>query len=83
MDLDKALNDLNAERQWLDSVIGALEIASASPAHRLVRSLDQTLWPGGRSGGMRLGPRKRTELSKLAQLVRKRCRNASRGRAAS
>ena len=43
MDLEKVLKDLHAEKQWLKSMIGALETASSSPAHRLIRSLDQSL----------------------------------------
>lgn len=77
MNLEKVLKDLHAEKQWLESMIGALETASISPAHRLIRSLDHSLWHGRRARGLRLGPRKRTELSKLAEMVDKGCRNGS------
>lgn len=71
MNIDKVLDDLNAERQWLETVIGALEITSRLPAYRLVRILDQSLLER-RSPGQRLhfGPRRKGELVKLAQLVR-------------
>jgi len=69
MNLDKVLKDLHAEKQWLESMIGALETASISPAHRLIRSLDQNLWHGRRARGQRVGPGKKSELAKLAQLV--------------
>ena len=69
MDLEKVLKDLHAEKQWLESMIGALETASSSPAHRLIRGLDQSLWHGRRVRGLRVGSRKKTELARLAQLV--------------
>lgn len=69
MNLEKVLKDLHAERRWLESIIGALETASSSPAHRLIGSLDQGLRRSRRDSGWRLGHRQRTELSKLAQLV--------------
>ena len=69
MNLNKVLKDLHAEKQWLESMIGALETASSSPAHRLIRSLNQSLWHGRRACGLRVGPRKKSELARLAQLV--------------
>ena len=71
MNLDKVLDDLNAERQWLDTVIGALEVTSRLPAYRLVRILDQSLLERRSPGqGLHFGPRRKGELVKLAQLVR-------------
>lgn len=78
MNLEKVLKDLNAEKRWLEGVIGALEIAGSSPAHRLIRSLDQSIWNGGRRRGLHLGPRKRTELSKLARMVQNNSGRCSR-----
>ena len=67
MNLEKVLKDLHAEKQWLESMIGALETASSSPAHRLIRSLTQSR----RARGLRVGSRKKSELARLAQLVGK------------
>jgi hypothetical protein len=69
MNLEKVLKDLHAEKQWLESMIGALEAASSSPGHRLIRSLDQSLWHGRRVRGLRVGPRKNSELARLAELI--------------
>ncbi len=69
MNLEKVLKDLHAEKQWLESMIGALETASSSPAHRLIRTLDQSLWHGRSERGLRVGTRKKSELARLARLV--------------
>ena len=69
MNLEKVLKDLHAEKRWLESLIGALETASSSPAHRLIRGLDQSLWHSRRARGLRFGPQKKSELARLAQLV--------------
>jgi hypothetical protein len=82
MNLDKVLKDLHAEKQWLESMIGALETASISPAHRLIRSLDQSLWHDRRTRGLRLDARRRTELAKLAKRIDAGCRNGPKGRGA-
>jgi len=37
MDLDKVLHDLHMERQWLETVIRALESVSDSPPDRWMR----------------------------------------------
>ena len=69
MNLERVLRDLHAEKQWLESMIVALETASSSPAHRLILGLDRSLWNGRRARGVRIGARKKSELARLAQLV--------------
>ncbi len=71
MNLDRVLEDLHAERQWLDTMIGAVELVSNSPSHRLIRKLDRSL---GRNGsariGLRLDHQQRAALLRLAHQVR-------------
>ena len=71
MDLERVLRDLHKERRWLENLIGALELASDCPGLRLMRTLNRSL-PGGRPRrrGLRLGNRRKTQLSRLAGMVR-------------
>jgi hypothetical protein len=69
MNLEKALRDLNAEKRWIEGLIGALEIASVSPAGRLLQSLDRSLSPGASGRGLRVSSRQKTQLAKLSQMV--------------
>ncbi len=68
MNLEKILRELHQERRWLQDLIAALELAFHSPAHRLISALS----PDGRfsPGVWRQGGRRRTELSRLAWMVR-------------
>jgi len=67
MNLEKLLKELHAEKRRLDAMIGALETASKSPAHRFIRTLERSL---GHRRGWRLAPRTKAELGQLAQQVR-------------
>jgi hypothetical protein len=81
MNLEKALRELNAEKQWLEGVIGALEIASVSPAGRLLQSVGRSVSPFANGQGLRIGARQKSELAKLAQMVRQAGRrNGAKGR---
>ena len=71
MDLRKLLKDLYAERRWLETMIGGLEVAARSPAHQFTGMLVETLRNAGTDGCIaHLPQRKKTELARLARLVR-------------
>ena len=73
MNLD-ILEELHAEKRWLETMIGALEIASRSPAQRFATTLATSL-ARGRTGGsaLNLGKQQRIQLIRLAGQVRKIC----------
>lgn len=72
MNLPRLLEDLHAERQWLETMIAALEIASRTPAHRftgaLISSLQDEELPGCI---LHLGKHKKAQLARLAERVRR------------
>ncbi|MBI3666387.1 MAG: hypothetical protein HY236_09225 [Acidobacteria bacterium] len=72
MDLDRILKELHAERQWLETIISALEVAALSPAEQFTSTLVREL-NGERSSRrtLYLGPRKKMHLARLAGQVRK------------
>ena len=72
MNLSKLLQDLHAEKRWLETMIAALEIASRTPAHRftgvLISSLEEGELP---ECILHLGKQKKAQLARLAEQVRR------------
>jgi hypothetical protein len=67
MNLPKVLQDLRAEKRWLETMIGALEIASRSPADRSAGALVNSL----QNRGADLHRKKKAELARLAAAVKR------------
>lgn len=80
MNLPRLLQDLHAEKRWLETMIAALEVASRSPAHRFTGVLVSSLQKGAARGCIvRLNRQKKAELARLAKQVR-RAEMKKRGR---
>ena len=72
MDLDRILNELHAEKQWLETIIGALELAARSPAEQFTARLARGLGDGrSHRRPIYLGQQKKTELARLAGRVQR------------
>jgi hypothetical protein len=72
MNLPRLLNDLHAEKRWLETMIAALEITSRTPAHRFTGVLISTLQDGELPECiLHLGKQKKAQLARLAQQVRR------------
>lgn len=70
MDLLKVLDELYAEKLWLQNLICSLEIASRSPAQRFAATLINSLGERAFDGSiLRLPSKKKEELARLARLV--------------
>jgi hypothetical protein len=82
MNLPKLLRELHAERQWLETMIGALEVASRSPAHRFTGILVSSI-QNGEAGQciLHLRRRKKAELARLAGLLHRDVRRRRRAEA--
>jgi hypothetical protein len=74
MNLPRLLDELHAERVWLERMISAMEIAGQSPGEPLAERLLKNLGEGGTPGwAVRLGRRKKLELIRLAEQIRQTC----------
>jgi len=76
MDLPKVLEDLYAEKRWIQDLITALEIATRSPQQRFAAKLVETMREGYSARSiLKLQAKRRDELDRLAGAVR---RNAAK-----
>ncbi|HYM13340.1 MAG TPA: hypothetical protein VEU62_21555 [Bryobacterales bacterium] len=72
MNLPRLLQDLHAEKRWLETMIAALEIASRTPAHRFTGVLISSLEDGELPECiLHLGKQKKAQLARLAEQVRR------------
>lgn len=71
--LDQFVQELYAEKRWLDLMIRALDIATRSPAHSLVWTLARSLGEAKSARSvLLLEKKKKVELERLAEKVRGR-----------
>lgn len=66
MDLIAVLEDLHAEKQWLDRIIAAAEVAARSPSHQFMCLLASTLGRRSPSHILRLRRPTKSRLQRLA-----------------
>jgi hypothetical protein len=72
LNLPKLVHDLQVEKQWLETMISALEIAERSPAHRFAGVLVNSLQASEASGCiLHLKWSKKAELARLAGKIRR------------
>lgn len=72
LNLPKLVQDLQAEKRWLEAMIAALEIASRSPAQRFADVLVDSLQASEASGCiLHLKRSKKAQLARLAGRVRR------------